>query len=214
MPPVECGKTLSDLRAAADALRHQGQLIDCPRNVAIAQRRGNMSKSGMEDEGFRLAESIDDPVQKANEERGVKTHGAGRVEQEHEAQRPDLAAAPGEVHQCAAMRNIAMNGPAQIEPAAAPMDALAPHEPGAHHPRKPCRERMCLCNIRRIYDMAQVGTGKVFEPRSALAPAAAVTGGISFVEAPLDAIGKTRRSRPRPCVLEMPRRCTAFARDS
>jgi hypothetical protein len=38
-------------------------------------------------------------MQEANEKSCVKTHGAGRVEQENEPQRLDLAAAPGELHQ-------------------------------------------------------------------------------------------------------------------
>src|SRR4029077_21288049 len=95
-----------------------------------------MGEPGMEDKSFRLAESIDHAMQETDEKSCVKAHGAGRVEQENEPQRLDLAGGPGEFHTAAPMRDISMNGPAQIETSSAPADALTPPQPGSHRARK------------------------------------------------------------------------------
>src|SRR6266545_1469648 len=62
MPAIERRQALADAGAAADALRHQPQAVDRARDVAVAQRRRHMRQPGMEDEGLRLAECIDDAM--------------------------------------------------------------------------------------------------------------------------------------------------------
>src|SRR4029077_4394208 len=134
-----------------------------------------MGKPGMEDKGFRFAESIDHAMQEADEKSCVKAHGAGRVEQENEPQRLDLAAEQGEFHQRAPMRDISMNGPAQIETSSAPADALTPHQTGSHRARKTRCEGMCSRTFGGVHNVTQIGTCEVLEARSALALAAAIT---------------------------------------
>jgi hypothetical protein len=99
-----------------------------------------------------------------------------------------------------------MNGPAQIETSAAPANALTPHQPGSHRARKARRERMRLRDICGVYNVTQIGTCEILEARSTLAPAAAIGSTVSIViaVAALDLIGKTRRSRPRSYIFEMP----------
>src|SRR5580698_8016931 len=115
MPAIEGGEAFADPRSAADALCHQRQLLDRGCHVAIAQRRRDVGEAGVEHERFGFAERVDDTVQEANEERGVEAHRARRIEQHHEPQRLYLAPPPGEIEGHAAMRDIAMNGAAQIE---------------------------------------------------------------------------------------------------
>src|SRR5580692_2729876 len=112
VPAIERGQTLADLRAAADALRHQRQLLDRARHVAIAQRRRDVGETSVEHKRLGFAERVNDTVQEANEERGVEAHRARRIEQHDKAQRFYLAAPPGEIERHAAMRHIAMNGAA------------------------------------------------------------------------------------------------------
>src|ERR1700719_1671780 len=81
VPAIEGGQTFADLGAAANTLRHQRQLLDRARDVAIAQRRRHVRQAGVKDERFGFAERVDDAVQEADEERGVKAHRARRIEQ-------------------------------------------------------------------------------------------------------------------------------------
>ena len=157
MPAIEGGEALADAGAAADALGHQRQLVDRPRHIAIAQRRRDMRQPGMEDERLGFAEAVDDAMQEAHEEGGVEAHGAGCVEQHDEPQRLDLAAAPSQVDQRSAVGNVAVDGTAQVEPAAVTADLLTPNEPRPHGAGKPRRQRMRRRDIVGIDDMTQIG---------------------------------------------------------
>src|SRR6478609_6804520 len=106
-----------------------------------------------------------------------------------------------------------MNGPAQIETSSAPSDAVTPHQPGSHRVRKARCERMRLRDISGVHNVTQIGTCEVLEARSALALAAAITSTASIViVVALDVIGKTPRSRPRPCIFDMSGRRATFQR--
>ena len=54
VPAVEGGEALADLRAAADALRHQRQPVERAGGIALAQRRRHMREAGMEQERLGL----------------------------------------------------------------------------------------------------------------------------------------------------------------
>ena len=164
-----------------------------------------MGEPGVEDEGFRLAEGVDHAVQEAHEEGGVEAHRAGGVEQDDQPQRLVLAAAPDEIDRRAAMRDAAVDGAAQIEPAAAPAHPLAPHQPRAHDARQPLGQRMRLRDVGGIDDVAQIGAGEVLEARGAFALAAAVAGGIAVLVAPLDVVGQARRAAARADIFERAR---------
>src|SRR5262245_2893408 len=110
VPAIERGEAFSDLRASANALCHQRQFIHCARDIAVAQRRGYVGKSRVEDESLRFTKRIDDAVQKPDKKRSVETHGAGSVEQKDEPKRLDLATAPREDHQRAAVRYVSEIG--------------------------------------------------------------------------------------------------------
>src|SRR5580700_4863291 len=195
VPAIEGGEAFADPGAAADALRHQRQLLDRARHVAVAQRRRDVGKASVEHERFGFAKRVDDTVQEADEERGVEAHRARRVEQHDKPQRLDLAPAPGEIERHAAMRHIAMNGAAQIDPPAATTDLVAAHEPRAHDPGEPRCERMRRRNLFGIDDVAQIGRCQIFDARRALAAAPAL--GLRFtivVALPLDTICKPSAS--------------------
>ncbi len=106
-----------------------------------------MRKPGMEHERLRFAEGVHHAMQEADEERGVKVHRTRSVEQNDEAQRLDLAAAPGQLYRRAAVRDVAMDGAPQVEPPPAPTDLLAANEPRAHDAGKPLGERMRLRHV-------------------------------------------------------------------
>ena len=72
----------------------------------------------MEDERLRLAEGVDRGVQEAREEGGVELHRAGRVEQQHEAQRTKLAPPPDEIDRRPAMGDAMMDRAPEVEPRA------------------------------------------------------------------------------------------------
>ena len=148
----------------------------------------------MEHEGLGFAEAVDDAVQKADKKRGVEAHRARGVEQHDETQRLDLAPAPGELDQRAAMGDVAVDGAAQIEPAAAAADLLAADEPRAHGAGKTRGKRMGCGDFVGIGDVAQVGCRQHLRARSAFAAAAASRGTFTVaVMAPLDAIGMAER---------------------
>ena len=147
-----------------------------------------MREPRVEDEGFRLAESIDDSMQEADEERGIKVHRARGVEQNDEAQRLDLAAPPSEVHGRSAMRYIAMDRTPQVEPPPAPADLLAANQPRAHDVRKSLGQRMGSCHIGGIGDMAEIGGCQVFKMRRALPPPPAIGYALAILFATFDMI--------------------------
>ena len=133
-----------------------------------------MGQAGVKHKSFGFAEAVHDAVQKADEEGGVEAHGARRVKQHHKPQRLDLASAPGEVDQSAAVRDIAMDGAPQIEAAAVAPDLLAPNKPSAHSTSEPRGERVRRRYVVRVGDVAQIGCRQGLGARRALATAAAV----------------------------------------
>src|SRR5580704_5779530 len=193
VPAIEGGQTLADLRAAADALRHQRQPLHGARDVAVAQRRRDVREAGVEHERLGFAKRIDDAVQEADKERGVEAHRARRIEQDHEPQRFDLASAPGEIERHAAMGDIAMNGAAKIDAPTAAADLVAAHQPRAHDPGEPRRQRVGGGDVFRIDDMAKVGRCQIFNTRGTLAAAPALRLRFAIaVAAALDAIRQTK----------------------
>ena len=202
---LKVAEALADPGAAADALRHQRHFIDGAGDVAVAQRTRHMREPRVEHEGFRLAEGVDHAMQEAHEERGVEAHRAGGVEQEDQPQRPDLAAAPGEVEQRAAVGDVAVDGAAQIETAAAPAHALAAHQPRAHDAGEPRGQLMRLRDIGGIDDVAQIGARQVLVARGALAFAAAVAGEVALLVAALDMVGHPGLAATRADILERAR---------
>ena len=166
-----------------------------------------MGEAGVEDERLGLAEAVDHAVQEAHEERGVEAHRAGGVEQDDEAQRFYLSSPPGEIDRRAAVRDAAMDGAAQIEPATAPPDAFAAHQTRAHDAGKPRGERVRCRNVVGIDDVAEIGGAQGFDARGAFAATAAV-GRRRFVliAAPLDMIGKSERLLRHVRLGEPPRR--------
>src|SRR5262245_43414937 len=106
-----------------------------------------MREPGVEDESLRLAKRIDDAVQEADEERGVEAHRAGRIEQDDQAQRLDLATAPCEFHRRSTMRYVAVDGAAQVEAPPVPAPLLAANESRAHGQCKPHRQLVDLRDI-------------------------------------------------------------------
>src|SRR5262245_47915275 len=161
-----------------------------------------MGEPSMEHESFRFTERIDHAMQETHEERGVEVHRAGGIEEEHKPQRPDLAAAPREIHQRAAMRYISVNCVPQIETPSAPTHTLASHQSRPHYARKPRRERVRLRDIGRLDNMAQIHACEVFAARGAFTLAAAITGIVSVVVAALHMIEETRCSYPPSHILE------------
>src|SRR5262249_47777045 len=109
-----------------------------------------MGEPSMEHESFRFTERIAHAMQETHEERGIEVHRAGGIEEEHKPQRPDLAAAPREIHRRAAMRYISVNCVPQIETPSAPTHTLASHQSRPHYARKPRRERVRLRDIGRV----------------------------------------------------------------
>src|SRR6202161_4098269 len=81
MPAIEGGEAFADPGAAADALRHQRQLLDGARHIAVTQRRRHMGEAGVKDERFGFAKRIDHAVQEADEKTGVEAHRARGIEQ-------------------------------------------------------------------------------------------------------------------------------------
>ena len=161
----------------------------------------------MEYEGFRFAKCVDDAVQEAHEKCGVEAHRARGIEQHNEPQRLDLATAPREIERCAAVRDVAVNGATQIEPAAATANLLAAHEPRAHDAGKSRGERLRRRDVRRIDYVPQVGGGECFGARSAFAPAAPVGDVFGLaVAASLDSVRQAERFLRHLCFSEAPRR--------
>ena len=108
----------------------------------------------VEDEGFRLAEIVDHAMEEADEERGVEAHRAGRVEEDDEAEGFRLPPSPGEFYRRPAMGDAAVDGPPEVETAAAAAKLGATDEPGAHRPCQPRGQGVGLCDLFGIDDMA------------------------------------------------------------
>ena len=142
-PPIPCAISASRSTARRD--------------VALAQAVGDMDEAGVEHEGLGLAEGVDHAVQEAHEERGVEAHRARGVEQHHQAQRLRLAPAPDEIDRRAAMGDAAMDGAAQIEPAAAPPRPLAPHQARPHARARRAASACARGDLVGIDDVADVG---------------------------------------------------------
>ena len=96
-----------------------------------------MRKPRMKQERLGFAKDLCDGVQEADEERNVGFHRAGRIEQDDEFERLDLAPAKFEVERLAAMGDAEADSRAQVEPPTAPSRAFAASEPRPHHPSKP-----------------------------------------------------------------------------
>jgi hypothetical protein len=154
VPAIEGGEALADLGAAADALRHQGQLVDGAPGVTLAQAGRDMGKPCVEHESLRLAEGVDHAMHEAHEEGCVEVHRAGGVEQHDEAQRLVLAPAPGEIDRRAAVRHAAVDGTAQIKARPTPARLFAPHQPRAHDAGEPLGECFSLGDVGRVNDVA------------------------------------------------------------
>src|ERR1700731_2892551 len=166
-----------------------------------------MRKPRVEDESLRLAEGIDDDMQ----EGGVEAHGAGGIEHDDEPQRLDLAAPPGEVDRRSAVRHIAMNGAAQVEPSPTPAHLLATDEPRAHDAGKTFGERLGLRDVIGIDDVANVDGGEIFKARGAFAFPAAIAGAVT-VAVPFAMTRKARRSHRGTGLRETPRPHATFRR--
>ena len=72
-----------------------------------------------------------------------------------------LALAPDEVDRHAAMADIAVNGPAQIEPVAAPPRQIAPRQPRAHRACQPRGRFMRLLDLRGIGQFTEIHLGQI-----------------------------------------------------
>src|SRR5271170_2647059 len=140
-----------------------------------------MRETGVEDESLGLTEGVDHAVQEAHEKRGVETHRTRCVEQHDQPQRLDLAAPPGKLEERATMRDIAVNGAAQVEAAAAASDLLAADETRPHDAGKPRGEGMRRCHVLGIDDMAQVSDGQSLGARGAFTAATAIADGCLII---------------------------------
>ena len=155
-----------------------------------------MHETGVKDEGFRLAEGVDRRVQEAGEKGGVELHRAGRVEQQHEAERAKLAPPPDEIDRGSAVGDAAVDGAPEIEPRARPAGSPSPHQPRPHAPGEPLGERMNLRHLLRVGDMADVAARQRLGRRGRVATVAAArpaAGLVVAVAAFLAAIRGLRR---------------------
>src|SRR5262245_744032 len=133
-----------------------------------------MRKPGVEDERLGFAEGVDHAMQEAHEERRVEIHRTRGVEQHYEPQRLYLAAAPDQIERRPALRHVAMDGAADVEPLSAPARLLAANEPRPHRPRQALGQRVHLGDLVRIDDVADVYAPKIFGARRAFAPPAGI----------------------------------------
>ena len=167
VPAVEGLQALADPGAAAGALRHDREPVERARGVLLLHRVGDMGEPGVEQERLGLAKLVEHAVDEAQEHAGVHAHRAGGVEQHDEPQRLFLALPLDEVDRHAAMADIAVNGPAQIEPVAAPPRQIAPRQPRAHRPRQPRGGVMRLLDLRGIGQLAEIHLGQIVGARGA-----------------------------------------------
>ena len=93
----------------------------------------------MEQKRLGLAKLVQHAMDEAQEHAGIHAHRARRVEQHHQPQRLLLALPPDEGDRYAAMADIAVDGPPEIEPVAAPPRQVPAGQPRAHG----------LCQLRR-----------------------------------------------------------------
>jgi hypothetical protein len=90
------------------------------------------------------------------------------------------------------MRNIAMNGTAQIKPPSALSDLFAADQPDPHRASEARSERVGCSDIVGIDDVAKVGRGQDFRARCAFAASTAIGRRLGIAVAPpLDMIWQT-----------------------
>src|SRR6202000_471749 len=70
----------------------------------------------------------------------------------------------------AAMADVVVNGPPQIEPITAPARQIAPRQPRAHDPGKLRGRFMRLRDLIRTGKLAEIHLGEILGARSALHP--------------------------------------------
>src|SRR5207302_9520117 len=116
VPAVEGLQALADPGAAACALRHDRETIECARSVLFLHRVGNMRQPGVEQERLGLAKLVEYAMDEAQEYARVHAHRTRGIERHDEPKRLCLALAPDDVDRHAAMADIAVNGSTQIEP--------------------------------------------------------------------------------------------------
>ena len=123
------------------------------------------SEPGVEQEGLSLAKLVEDAVDETQEHAGVHAHRAGSIEQHDQPQRLILAPPLDEVDRHAPMADIAVNGPAQIEPVAAPPRQIAPRQPRPHRPCQPRGRFMRLLDLRGIGQFTEIHLSQIFGTR-------------------------------------------------
>ena len=106
-------------------------------------------------------------MDEAQEHAGVHAHRAGGVEQHDQPQRLFLALALDEADRHAAMADIAVDGPSQIEPVAAPPRQIAAGQPRAHDLRQPRRGGVGLFDLVGIGQFAEIDLGQIVGARGA-----------------------------------------------
>ena len=94
-----------------------------------------------------LAKLVEHAVDKSQEYAGVHAHRAGGIEQHHQPQRLFLAPPLDETDRHAAMADIAVDGPSQVEPVAAPPRQIAAGQPRAHGFCQPRRHFVGLLDL-------------------------------------------------------------------
>ena len=121
----------------------------------------------MEQERLGLAKLIEHAVDEAQEHAGIHAHRAGGVEQHDETQRLFLALPFDQADRHAAMADIAVDGPAQIEPVAAPPRQIAAGQPRAHGFCQPRRDGVGFLDLVGVGHVAEIDLGKIVGARGA-----------------------------------------------
>ena len=160
-------QALADLGAAAGALRHDRQPVERAAGILFLHRVGDISEPGVKQKRLGLAKLIEHAVDEAQEHAGVHAHRAGGIEQHHKPQRLLLALPPDQVDRHAAMADIAVDGPAQVEPVAAPPRQVAPGQPRAHGFCQPRRGRMGFLDLLGVGHFAEIDFGEIVGARGA-----------------------------------------------
>src|SRR5207302_7007978 len=116
VPAVEGLQALADPGAAACALRHDRETIECARSVLFLHRVGDVRQPRVEQERLGLAKLVEYAMDEAQEYARVHAHRTRGIEQHDEPERLCLALAPDEVDRHAAMADTAVNGSTQLDP--------------------------------------------------------------------------------------------------
>jgi hypothetical protein len=202
VPAIEGLQTPADPGAAARALRHDREPIECARGILLLHRVGDVGKPGVEQEGLGLAKFVDHTVDEAQEHSRIHAHRAGGVEQHDEPQRPVLALSFDQRDRHAAMADVAVDGPSQIEPVALPAREITPGQPRAHRLGKLGCRRMGLFDLVRVGQFAEIGLGKIISARGALHAALAARALRRIVAGRLDLVGRGGLAAPLGFVLQ------------